>query len=188
MIKLKPPTMQREGEINALAEFLARNNVKSVLEIGTNRGGTAYIFAQVADKVVTLDCLNWEKVYAGEPEEAKITVVIGDSRDPATIFNPDINQTFDFLFIDAEHTKYDVLEDFKAYAPLVKKGGWIGFHDILLYRFPGQNDDCPKGCDSKGAWEAIKGKYESFEILELHVPTDSQWGGIGVIKWEGEFK
>ncbi len=37
---------------------------------------------------------------------------------------------FDFVFIDASHEYADVLLDFELSYPLVKPGGWIGFHDV----------------------------------------------------------
>ena len=38
---------------------------------------------------------------------------------------------FDFLFIDAGHLEANVREDYITYAPLVRKGGIIAFHDAL---------------------------------------------------------
>lgn len=37
----------------------------------------------------------------------------------------------DLLFIDAGHKYHDVTQDFNNYAPLVRKGGIIAFHDAL---------------------------------------------------------
>lgn len=46
--------------------------------------------------------------------------------------------SLDYAFIDAEHTYEGCLEDIKAWLPKVKKGGWIGGHDLdNLPRFPG---------------------------------------------------
>lgn len=46
------------------------------------------------------------------------------------------NRSIDFLFIDASHLYKDVLTDYKLYAPHVKKGGIIIFHDVVT-EFPG---------------------------------------------------
>lgn len=47
------------------------------------------------------------------------------------------NKEFDLVFIDAVH-KYDsVVEDIRAWYPLVRVGGVIGGHDYYSRRFPG---------------------------------------------------
>ncbi len=38
---------------------------------------------------------------------------------------------FDFLFIDGDHSYDGVRQDFAMYAPLVRPGGMIAFHDIV---------------------------------------------------------
>lgn len=40
-------------------------------------------------------------------------------------------EPLDFLFIDAGHTRYDVMADYRDYSPLVRPGGLIAFHDAL---------------------------------------------------------
>jgi hypothetical protein len=42
----------------------------------------------------------------------------------------------DFIFIDGLHTANQIQKDFDNYAPLVKKGGVIAFHDIDHPMFP----------------------------------------------------
>lgn len=39
------------------------------------------------------------------------------------------DQAIDFLFIDADHSYESVLRDYNNWAPLVKSGGFIAFHD-----------------------------------------------------------
>lgn len=41
------------------------------------------------------------------------------------------NGPFDILFIDAGHVHEDVKQDHEDYAPLVRKGGIVGFHDAV---------------------------------------------------------
>jgi predicted O-methyltransferase YrrM len=35
-----------------------------------------------------------------------------------------------FLFIDGDHSRYGVRQDFDMYSPLVAPGGLVAFHDI----------------------------------------------------------
>lgn len=44
------------------------------------------------------------------------------------------NESFDFIFIDGDHTYDAVLEDFKMYLPKVKKGGLVFVHDSRMNR------------------------------------------------------
>lgn len=41
----------------------------------------------------------------------------------------EFNQPIDFLFIDADHAYESVVRDYKNWAPLIKSGGFIAFHD-----------------------------------------------------------
>jgi len=65
----------------------------------------------------------------------------------------------DFLFIDADHSYEGVKMDFEMYSPLVKSGGIIAFHDIVL-----------RGAGVEKFWNEIKKNSIYKEI-----------GNIGVI-------
>lgn len=45
-------------------------------------------------------------------------------------------QWIDFLFIDGDHTFEGVKKDYEMYAPLVRKGGIIAFHDAWIKTHP----------------------------------------------------
>lgn len=45
------------------------------------------------------------------------------------------DQTFDLVFIDADHTRHAVEGDLRVWCPKVKPGGWLGGHDYR-YRPP----------------------------------------------------
>ena len=80
----------------------------------------------------------------------------------------DLNQ-LDFLFIDGDHSYEGVRSDFEMYAPLVRSGGLIAFHDITpskgsrhVYRF----------------WDEIKVSYTHKEFIHR---TGEGAMGIGVL-------
>lgn len=57
-------------------------------------------------------------------------IVVADTRDACRL--PELTAApFDFLFIDAGHLIDDVRQDFADYAPLVREGGLIAFHDAV---------------------------------------------------------
>jgi predicted O-methyltransferase YrrM len=73
----------------------------------------------------------------------------------------------DFLFLDGSHMYEDVKRDFEIYAPMVRQGGLIMFHDIL-YRY--DEGDVPR------FWKEIKRNYNYIEIAQNNDTT-----GVGII-------
>lgn len=77
----------------------------------------------------------------------------------------------DFLFIDGDHSYEGVKQDFEIYAPFVRPGGIIAFHDINdTERHRERNVYVGK------FWNEIKDKYEHYEFN-----ANEDWAGIGVI-------
>jgi len=58
-------------------------------------------------------------------------LLLGDSVKMATL----IHEPLDFVYIDGNHERNRVLQDFWAYYPLVKEGGVIGGHDMTNHNF-----------------------------------------------------
>jgi predicted O-methyltransferase YrrM len=78
----------------------------------------------------------------------------------------------DFLFIDADHTYEGVKQDFEMYAPLVRTGGAVVFHDIS-----GNPNDPDVGVDRY--WQELDDEYDTTEIVGT---DDQQWGGFGIVR------
>ena len=82
----------------------------------------------------------------------------------------------DFLFIDGDHSYEGVKRDFADYAPLVRPGGLIAFHDIVPGG-PGKHGD-PGGVPI--FWrELAVSRVDATELVE-----DWDWGscGVGVVR------
>lgn len=60
--------------------------------------------------------------------EGRYSIVQGISPFIASTFK---DQSFDLIYIDANHSRNSCLEDIKAWTPKVKKGGIIGGHDYI---------------------------------------------------------
>jgi hypothetical protein len=73
------------------------------------------------------------------------------------------------LFIDGDHTYDGVRQDYEMYAPLVRPGGLVGFHDIC------QHPSMPF-VQVNRFWATLDGD------LEIFVTEPPDWGGIGVIR------
>ena len=179
---------QVKEEITELLRFLAKHKPKFIVEIGTARGGTLFLFARVLlpDAVVISIDLPGGRFGGGYPEwrkplyesfaihKQKIHLILKDSHAPAT-FNI-IKKILggcklDFLFIDGDHTYNGVNRDFEMYSRLVGKGGIIAFHDIVP-GLPENVGGVPR------FWHEIK---RNFDYVEFVKDQKQDGWGIGVI-------
>lgn len=81
-------------------------------------------------------------------------------------------ECIDFLFIDGDHTKEGVAQDFDMYSPFVKKGGIVAFHDIVISDYHHSRD-----VYVGEFWNEIKTQYRHIEFVE----EGNDWGGIGCL-------
>lgn len=179
---------QIRWEIVRLLELVAEVRPKVVLEIGTARGRTLFLFTRVADSEATIISVDlpegpfgggyprWKmplyKSFAKDRQ--RIHLIRADSHSHITLEKVKsilAGRKIDFLFIDGDHTYEGVKRDFEMYSPLVRERGMIAFHDIV----PGPPENVggvPK------FWYEIKHKFKHIEIV-------SDWGqggyGIGVL-------
>lgn len=189
-IRLDPS--QVTSEILQLLNLLKRDPPRTVLEIGTYRGGTFFLFSRVAAPdalLVSLDLPpnssrfgypSWRsglfKSFARDRQ--KVELVLADSHQPETVRQ--IQQVLggrelDFLFIDGDHSYDGVKADFTMYAPLVRKGGWIAFHDIVPRRIDTPNE-VPR------FWQELKG---TRAVTEFVADWNQDGFGIGVLQNTG---
>ncbi len=104
-------------------------------------------------------------------------IFYGDSREKHVIDWVDnkLKETkLDFLFIDGDHTYEGVKNDFYNYSKYVRKGGIIAFHDIVI-----SDRHHSVNCYVDKLWNELKGEKIEFTTYGC------DWGGIGVLKWEG---
>lgn len=134
-------TLQVRSEITALAKAVEALQPKTILEIGTARGGTLLIWSSLAsDKVVSCDMqdmsIQGELLSALPPKDSQCEVVLlsGNSHDPDFRQRVEAElggEPVDLLFIDGDHTEQGVEADYRDYQHLVRPGGIIAFHDIV---------------------------------------------------------
>lgn len=184
---------QQKAEIVALLSLLRELQPKYLCEIGSFRGGTLALFCQVADpkaRILALD-LNFKpeqpKVlrYFARPGQ-RITFLKGDSHAPETLEQVrrwlGIHQ-LDFLFIDGDHSLDGVTRDFEMYSPLVRAGGVIAFHDIVLdYRTRYGIKTRSFTGEVPQFWAYLKQKWP--DTHEFIADPEQDGFGIGVIEWQ----
>jgi cephalosporin hydroxylase len=133
-MKENHPT-QDPDEVAGLCEILSKLNISTILEIGMFGGGTMNIWSKFAEETALLvgvdieDRVRDRKVY--KPTQTFIKV-IADSTAKGTIEQVRTalaGRQVDFLFIDGNHLYEYVKADYNNYAPFVRPGGIIAFHD-----------------------------------------------------------
>jgi predicted O-methyltransferase YrrM len=159
---------------------------QTVLEIGTHRGGTLYLWTRVASPSATLISIDLPKGRFGggysrfriplyrrfARERQKLHLLRADSHAPATFRKTQrilARQPLDFLFIDGDHTFRGVQLDWEMYSSLVRKGGLIAFHDIA-----GDYSDT----QVKSFWDTLKTHFSHHE----YVADSGGKYGLGVLR------
>jgi predicted O-methyltransferase YrrM len=152
-----------------------------VLEIGTNNGGTAALWCEIADHVTSVDLpngpygsCNWGDSVARNGILSKRYVqfrgILGDSHAPSMLEAVGAAK-LDLLFIDADHTYGGVKQDFEMYSGLVKSGGIVLFHDIVE---TGLTASMQVGAGR--FWRELTTRYETKEFS-----INADWGGLGAL-------
>jgi cephalosporin hydroxylase len=175
---------QKFSEFAPLLAYLLRDPPRTVVEIGSDKGGSFYAWCQIA----TSDALLISVDLPGGPfgafsedvievlgsygrDQQLVVSIVGDSRDPATLAR--VNQLLkgrpiDLLFIDGDHSYVGVRNDFERYAAFAKR---VVLHDIVPH--PRQPE-----CQVDRYWREIRAGRSIIEFID---PEDDQWGGLGLV-------
>jgi cephalosporin hydroxylase len=184
---------QIDSEIAALMRILQAEPPRTVLEIGTAGGGTLFLLTRVAAPDALLLSIDlrrgqfgggyaaWRgRLYRSFAQETqRVELVAGDSHQPATreqVRRLLAGEALDLLFVDGDHTLEGVKRDYDDYAPLLRPGGLVAFHDVVPGG-PGMHGD-PGGVPT--FWRELKVAHpDATELVE-----DWEWGscGIGLIR------
>jgi predicted O-methyltransferase YrrM len=179
---------QKDDEIMWLLRRLEAERPKVVLEIGTDRGGTLFLWTRVAAPDALLVTLDIQKMvgrlgrlspfalvrrsFARDRQRIELVDQV-DSQDEQTVERVQVllrGRPVDYLFLDGDHRYEAVRRDFELYTPLVRPGGIVAFHDISPKTTP----------DTEGAaafWAELKAGNATEEL----VVTDGVAGyGIGL--------
>lgn len=182
--RLRP--VQKAWEITRLVERVAAQQPRAVLELGTAKGGTLWMWcrATTALRFVSVDLpgglygggyhCRRQKLYRefiADRPHAEMTLIRADSHAEATLeaVTTALGGTpLDFLFIDGDHRYEGVRRDFELYQRLVTAGGIIAFHDILpRIAFPDYG--------VHRFWAEVKPGYRHEELIE-----DPNQGMMGI--------
>lgn len=168
--------VQDPNELAALLWIASDAGPRTVLEIGTFNGGTAWALSQLptVETIITVDL---------KPEPGAGAVLAGlrpavwmlraDStrQETADEVKAQLGEDdVDLLFIDGAHDLASVRADWRLYRRLVAPGGIVAFHDVTPH--VGQPD-----VQVHVLWDQIRPYYRTSKIE--HNP--GVWAGIGIV-------
>ena len=177
--------LQVPSELNRFAEIVGSICPKRVLEIGTFQGGTLCVLARLSAPRATIISIDLPGGKFGGGQSSVLSflyhafgklfqsmhLIRGDSHsEEVSARVKRITQSLDVLFIDGDHTYDGVKSDFLMYAPLVRPGGIVAFHDIAEHPEKA-------GGDVPRFWNEVKTLHRHEEIIE----NPEQGWGIGVL-------
>jgi predicted O-methyltransferase YrrM len=184
--------VQKKGELRGFISFVRRRRPSTVVEIGTYRGGTLWLWSRLADRNAILVSIDMPGgAFGGGYDEAHVAVlksfrgrhqrlelIRDDSHSPRTLDALKAalaGRPVDLLFIDGDHTYEGVRKDYEMYASLVGSGGVIAFHDILPHT-------SEPTCEVDKLWNELKRQsHDTREFVEIVPGEGAVWGGIGAI-------
>ena len=126
-----PAVQQDREEFTELLELIAQRELRTGLQIGLGHsGGSHWFFQHILSRIVTIDGNNgyiarYSNAFGGE-------FICGDSHSLDVIEQARKISPFDFVFIDGDHTRPAVENDFWNYLPMVRSGGIIALHDAVV--------------------------------------------------------
>ena len=179
--------VQMRSELVEYARIVAELRPRAALEIGTFRGGTLFIHSRLATPDATLISIDLPGSLLGKiwrwghtpifnrftQNGQTLRLLRADSHSKETLMTVSkfLNgRQLDLLFVDGDHSYTGVRADFEMYAPFVRPGGVVAFHDIAMQPLPNE---------VARFWNEIKPSYRHKEILHS---TAKDAMGIGVIE------
>lgn len=145
------PLIQVPQDILAMQELIWRIQPKVVVETGVAHGGSLIFYSSMLQllggdrEVIGIDIdirAHNRKEIEAHPMASRIHLVQGSSVDPKTVaqVKERVGSRGPVLVaLDSNHTHEHVLEELRAYAPLVRAGSYLVVFDTLVEDLP---DDC----------------------------------------------
>jgi 23S rRNA U2552 (ribose-2'-O)-methylase RlmE/FtsJ len=191
-MSIRKGAVQKAAELSPLISVLKRRKLRTIVEIGTNKGGTFFVWCRISQPdalIVSIDlpggpfgggCTkdDIKKIKKYKKRRQKVYFLRKNSHKKATreeLLKILTGRKIDLLFIDGDHTYNGVKRDWHLYSPLIKKNGLAVLHDILFH------PKVPK-CKVDVFWKEIKNHFKHKEFIYRHDDRGwGQWGGIGII-------
>jgi predicted O-methyltransferase YrrM len=123
-----------KGLLDLVKECINTKDI--VVEVGCFSGVSSRIFALGCRELHCIDPYSWPATFQAEkmfesmlPEYPNIKKIKMTSVDGSKLYE---DYSIDFIYIDADHTYESVIQDIESWQSKVKKGGYLGGHDIYI--------------------------------------------------------
>ncbi len=169
-------------------DLIRNTNPKTIVELGTHKGGSFFSFCQAVKDanlptaLYAIDTWKGDK-HSGKYDESVFKLVNKLSKQLYPEVNISLirktfnqalkefsNNSIDILHIDGLHTYEAVKEDFDNWLPKVKQNGIILLHDVFEKK---------EDFGVYKLWNELKKKYSYFEFINYH--------GLGLVFKDKQF-
>jgi cephalosporin hydroxylase len=181
--------LQNPWEISELMKRVREKQPRVIVEIGTAKGGTLFLFCQHAADDVTIISLDlpfgrngggypkWkEKLYAkfAKPGQTLHLMRANSHLDETRTRIEALlkGRKIDVLMIDADHSYEGVKRDYDLYSPLLAQDGFIAMHDVILNRFDPE-------IEVHKFWDELKATEKTEELVHNYGQGNL---GIGIVR------
>ena len=167
------PIMEKRG-IDFLCKFVEKNNIKSILELGTAIGYSAIRMALVSDDIkITSVERNQDRYMVALKNikacdlDKRITLICGDALDI------DITEKYDLIFIDA--AKAQNINFFNKYKNNLNKYGVIVTDNISFHGFVESKEEI----ENKNLRGLVMKIRDYIEFLKNHEEYETKFYKVG---------
>ncbi len=181
--------LQNPWEISELMKRVREKQPRFIVEIGTAKGGTLFLFCQHAADDATIISLDlpfgrngggypkWkEKLYAkfAKPGQTLHLMRANSHLDETRTRIEALlkGRKIDVLMIDADHSYDGVKRDYDLYSPLLADDGFIAMHDVILNRFDPE-------IEVHRFWDELKATEKTEELVHDYGQGNL---GIGIVR------
>lgn len=164
------PTQQNPNDVWITQEIIAEVRPDIIVETGTNRGGSALLWATILEQVnpaghvITVDIEDKSADARAFPiAEQRITFLTGSSTS-SEVFSEIARRAKDkkvLVILDSDHRRDHVAEELRMYSKLVNEGSYIIVQDTNVNGHPVYPDFGP------GPMEAVRDFLNSTDEFEV---------------------
>ena len=152
-------TLQNPNDVWMIQEIICEVRPDLIVETGTNRGGSAALWAMVLQqvnpngRVITIDIKDYVPTEARDLPiiKEKVDFLLGSSTDPKIV--DEVRRRTEgkkvLVLLDSDHSKKHVVDEMDAYGPMVTKGSYMVVQDTDINGHPVLPEFGP------GPWEAL---------------------------------
>ncbi|MCZ6463717.1 MAG: CmcI family methyltransferase [Proteobacteria bacterium] len=163
-------TLQNPMDVWITQEIIVEVVPDFIVETGTYKGGSAALWAMILEQVnpegriISVDIVDFAAEARKLPiVQRKVDLLLGSSTSPEIVgeITRRVAGKRVLMILDSNHHMEHVLNELKAYAPLVEVGSYIIVQDGLINGHPISPNSGP------GPWEAVEAFLETTDEFEV---------------------